>query len=160
MLECRQKWLVVVIGSFLIGIVAFGSCVGKSSKGVPEVLPSQLRPDLGHQRVVFLDRKPDGKHILVSAYRRSFLRGMFGQTDPYNIHLVSTEDLELRRIVSDEREFAVAFSADGREIVYHTSDEDTGHTTGIYVMDVDGSNRRRLGDDWWDVARQGGGLAE
>jgi TolB protein len=103
---------------------------------------------------------PDGEHILVSAYRGAFLRDMFGQTDPYNIHLVSTDGLELRRIVSDEREFAVAFSADGREIVYHTSDEDTGHTTGIYVMNVDGSNRRRLGDDWWDVARQGGGLSE
>ena len=51
-------------------------------------------------------------------------------------------------------------SFDGKEVVYQTYDNDTGESEGIYVINIDGSNKRRLGDDWWDIARRGGGLAE
>jgi Tol biopolymer transport system component len=103
---------------------------------------------------------PDGQHIVVSAYKDSFVLGLFGHTDPSRLYVMNTDGSDFRQLVSGEETFAVAFSTDGQEAVYQTYDKDTGKSEGIYVINIDGSNRRRLGDDWWDIARRGGGLAE
>lgn len=101
---------------------------------------------------------PDGQHIVVSAYRESFLKFFLGRKVYSSIYTMNADGSDLRQLTSDEEAFVLTFSADGKELVYLASDG--GNGKDIYVMNSDGSNKRRLGDDWWDVARRGGGLGD
>ncbi|MBN1936178.1 MAG: PD40 domain-containing protein [Anaerolineae bacterium] len=103
---------------------------------------------------------PDGNHIFVSSCQNSLFWDTLGLGDQYKVHIMNADGSDFRQFISDEPSGVVTFSSDGKEIVYRVADKDTGITTDLYVINIDGSDKRRLGDDWWDVARKGGGLPQ
>ncbi|MBN1935136.1 MAG: PD40 domain-containing protein [Anaerolineae bacterium] len=103
---------------------------------------------------------PDGNHIFVSSRPGSLFLNTLGLGGHFKIHIMNADGSDFRPFISDEPSGVVVFSSDGEELVYCVIDNDTGITTGLYVINIDGSDKRRLGDDWWDVARKGGGLAQ
>lgn len=101
---------------------------------------------------------PDGHFIVFSAHKIQFLLDMFGWGDSGQLYIMEADGSDLRTLFPDKSVGIMAFSTDGQEFVYQTVDQETGELEGIYVAHIDGTNRRRIGDDWWDVARKGGGL--
>jgi len=107
---------------------------------------------------------PDGHHIVFSA--RKFdshpislvLKSMLGRTDYFKLYVMDADGSNVRSLISDERAVALALGSDGKTVVYQAYDERSGENEGIYVINMDGSNKYRIGDNWWDIARQGGGL--
>jgi dipeptidyl aminopeptidase/acylaminoacyl peptidase len=95
-----------------------------------------------------IDWSPDGGEILFISNREPNPDRFFN----YDIFAVRVGDRRVRRITQTESaEYRPRWSPDGRRIAYQgtrrglTSSETTMEDTHLWVIDVDGSNRRELG---------------
>jgi RNA polymerase sigma factor (sigma-70 family) len=80
------------------------------------------------------DWSPDGRRLLICSQR--------GAENGWQLYIMRPDGTDQRRITDGGNPFGARFSPDGRRVIY--ADNGRGGQSGIWVVDVDGKNGRRL----------------
>lgn len=121
----------------------------------PTLAIYRMSPDGGDRRKVaegaVPDWSPDGRSIVFTGFD-------FSQTFAPSVQVVDVQTGTARALTKRENAMMPAYSPDGRFIAY-MSDGGSGPLPDIYVMNADGSGRRRLTttDDAFEIAPQWSG---
>jgi dipeptidyl aminopeptidase/acylaminoacyl peptidase len=62
----------------------------------------------------------------------------------WQLYLMTPDGKDQRRLTDDGNTFGSRFSPDGRRVLYSNGGEAPASRRGIWVVDLDGTNRRRL----------------
>lgn len=93
---------------------------------------------------------PDGRYIIFSGIEVNFIKDLLGQVNG-RLYALDINNLTIRCLTPYDEAILVAISADGKEVVYQSYRP----IEGIYVVNIDGSEKRKLGKNLWDILQRG-----
>jgi Tol biopolymer transport system component len=164
-----EGWVFVGLGVLVAIMIMVGACKDRSSGNATEMLPSELRPEIGQQWIGLHGGKAGEKdfHLVqvdggqfitltseigppVSRFAISPDKSRVVYSCPNDLCLMNVETGQEERLVDVSEQIpgamstaAPAFSPDGRQVLFTV-----GSSSGIdlYTVDIDGSDLKQVGD--------------